>query len=91
MGWDRSFTPEDQETAGPEGGGGGRGMVFAPMQTGAETGSDSAGGRRVTDNFSPRTPASLRALPCLGASSKVGQEKADGDSRSPRVCAGVAR
>lgn len=34
-------------------------MVFAPMQTGAGTGSDSAGGRRVTDNFSPRTRAPL--------------------------------
>ena len=47
-----------------KGGGGGRGMVFAPMQTGAETGSDSAGGRRVTDNFSPQThgPFSRRNL-----------------------------
>lgn len=91
MGWDRSFTPEDQETVCREGGGGGRGMVFAPMQTGAKTGSDSAGGRTVTDNFSPRTPAPLPPLPCLGASSEAGQARADRGSRSPRVCAGVAR
>lgn len=91
MGWDRSFTPEDQETAGSEGGGGGKGMVFAPMQTGAETGSDSARGRRVTDNFSPQTPAPLRPLTCLGASSQAGQARADRGSRSPPVCSAAAR
>lgn len=42
-GWDRSFTPEDLETAVRKGGGGSRGMVFAPMQA-EETGSESTWG-----------------------------------------------
>lgn len=91
MGWGRSFTLEDLETAGHEdGGGGGRGMVFAPMQTGAETGSDSAGGRTVTDNFSLRThePLSRRNL-IWGRPQRWGSQAQMGVSWSPRVCARV--
>ena len=64
-------------------------MVFAPMQTGAETGSDSAGGRRVTDNFSPQThgPFSRRNL-VWGRPRRQGNQGTDGDSQSPRVWPG---
>ena len=64
-------------------------MVFAPMQTGAETGSDSAGGRRVTDNFSPQThgPFSRRNL-VWGRPQRQGSQGTDGDFQSPRVWPG---
>lgn len=63
-------------------------MVFAPMQTGAETSSDIAEGRRVTRQFLPTdTLASLPPHPYLGASSGAGQPRTDEDSWSPRVSA----
>lgn len=92
LGW--SFTPKDLEKPVGKGGGGSRGMVFAPMQTGAETGSENAGGRSDRQFLPTDTRPSLPQHLRLEAFSEAGQPRPDGDSRSPRVCAeckGVAR
>lgn len=92
MGWDRSFTPGDVETAGQEGRRGREGDGICANADRSRDRLRQRWGQESNRQFLPTdTRASLPPQPCLGASSEVGQPGADGDSCSPRVCAAVAR